>query len=1092
MKKVSVNQFNKGLNLDNNPVSVSNDSLIGALNATFITKNGNEVVLQNDMGNASVDKAQLPTGYVPLGAKEHGGIIYVASYNPLTDESQIGCFPSPQRNFATNSDKSLGFKNLCEYDGNTTYEQKIVKISDDNIIRPGDKFIITATESQIADFENYPQYIRLKVLIITSDNQSIDITDELIEPSGHFEHVKFVKNIENDIQDTDYTIYTNRTCGQLCLRAELVIPNRIELSYFSEYKKISDLFPNDYQTKINGWINWSINHDDSPITSDLITPDTFVTNLHVKVTPYDEYGNIFNQNVISGYESYVNITDGYMYNYLQSNQGDFYYLIYGESDNSIINFNYTPQYIYPPSQCLKTIYPLKKSEQIEFSLIGSGKVTFNTFRYFNDFDNNHLVLNYGLKFYQRNSDYELTDLYLELINLRDLNANNWNYDAQILTKKRIALNAENTYGTYTETIDYLMIDASQMSINNQTSSTIIIDAGQDKITAGQYYLARICAEVDGTTLYKGDWHALLTSEATNYLYNDGEQDMLNLTIPNTLELNYNVIENNEYTDNYIETITGNVNNYFTQSIPTGATDLQYEIKKSSNLICKHILTSELILPRFFPFHINDIQYTKTLGIGLSQSPVYQDNIITDGTYQPLTQTVRHCDSQVMHDNTFIYGGKNRLKYQNNNVTTGLQLTFTYDIYSQLISPFDNTMYSYSGLGPLFLPYINDLNDLNDLLGQTTTEVQKMINGQTRTYIFPTSMLYCIYEQPEVALGIHRNTSSIGIHNYIDANDELNSDTPDVINNALYPLVSNYDGYYYPKDHEISEFLKNYYNYPNLAIFSSCTYNNTSDSIFIGRPRTWINSYDMLLLKGIDGNLYLLGDIFTKEYALINFKSLFNTIYICKPNQQINFNYYTGDRNNYFATNDYYIQFSYDVEYNSTSILDIENYSSITPHILDSNDYLYLTEFKLNKENRTKHYTQIVNSNSINEKVNNFLNSNIILGYLAFDGENYIEYSINPSDNSQAPLNQEECYVLRNNGSNNYLVNSRIANLPSNDLRYKLVNAINNNYLILDNNQFVLNTNQIPKEIIPYCYGEGSTYQLNRIFDNCTNNIKLFT
>ena len=115
MKKISVNQFNKGLNLDNNPVSVSNDSLIGALNATFITKNGNEVVLQNDMGNASVNKAELPAGYVPLGAKEHGGIIYIASYNPLTDESQIGCFPSPQRNFASDSDINLGFKSLCQY-----------------------------------------------------------------------------------------------------------------------------------------------------------------------------------------------------------------------------------------------------------------------------------------------------------------------------------------------------------------------------------------------------------------------------------------------------------------------------------------------------------------------------------------------------------------------------------------------------------------------------------------------------------------------------------------------------------------------------------------------------------------------------------------------------------------------------------------------------------------------------------------------------------------------------------------------------------------------------------------------------------------
>ena len=68
------------------------------------------------------------------------------------------------------------------------------------------------------------------------------------------------------------------------------------------------------------------------------------------------------------------------------------------------------------------------------------------------------MLNYGLKFYQRNSDYELTNLYLELINLRDLNSHNWDYTDQDLKIKRISLNSENTFGTYTEVIDYLKVN----------------------------------------------------------------------------------------------------------------------------------------------------------------------------------------------------------------------------------------------------------------------------------------------------------------------------------------------------------------------------------------------------------------------------------------------------------------------------------------------------------------------------------------------------------------------------------------------------------------------------------------------------------
>ena len=59
--------------------------------------NGNEIALQNDMGNIRIDNAFLPSGYEPVGIKEYGGVIYVAAYNPITNKSQIGSFPSPER-----------------------------------------------------------------------------------------------------------------------------------------------------------------------------------------------------------------------------------------------------------------------------------------------------------------------------------------------------------------------------------------------------------------------------------------------------------------------------------------------------------------------------------------------------------------------------------------------------------------------------------------------------------------------------------------------------------------------------------------------------------------------------------------------------------------------------------------------------------------------------------------------------------------------------------------------------------------------------------------------------------------------------------
>ena len=95
------NTFNEGMVLDNHPLMTPNTVLTDALNATLVTMNGNEIVLQNDMGNARVENAKLPPGYIPIGMKEYGGIIYIACYNPLTNKGQIGCFPSPQRQKTT-------------------------------------------------------------------------------------------------------------------------------------------------------------------------------------------------------------------------------------------------------------------------------------------------------------------------------------------------------------------------------------------------------------------------------------------------------------------------------------------------------------------------------------------------------------------------------------------------------------------------------------------------------------------------------------------------------------------------------------------------------------------------------------------------------------------------------------------------------------------------------------------------------------------------------------------------------------------------------------------------------------------------------
>ena len=87
MKQEATNTFGEGIIMDLNPLTTPNNVLTSALNATMITYNGNEFVLQNDMGNGRVETAYLPEGYVPVGTCEFGDIIYIVSYNPITNKS---------------------------------------------------------------------------------------------------------------------------------------------------------------------------------------------------------------------------------------------------------------------------------------------------------------------------------------------------------------------------------------------------------------------------------------------------------------------------------------------------------------------------------------------------------------------------------------------------------------------------------------------------------------------------------------------------------------------------------------------------------------------------------------------------------------------------------------------------------------------------------------------------------------------------------------------------------------------------------------------------------------------------------------------
>ena len=141
------NTFLKGLNSDMHPLTTSQQEYIDALNATLITYNGNEQMLQNDMGNTRIQDAKtgnimgLREGFIPLGIKEHGGIMYIASINK-EGKGEIGTIPSPVIKY--NQKKSIGPKDFTYQSENENYTSKseLFKLIDDDKVNTGEKFVV--------------------------------------------------------------------------------------------------------------------------------------------------------------------------------------------------------------------------------------------------------------------------------------------------------------------------------------------------------------------------------------------------------------------------------------------------------------------------------------------------------------------------------------------------------------------------------------------------------------------------------------------------------------------------------------------------------------------------------------------------------------------------------------------------------------------------------------------------------------------------------------------------------------------------------------------------------------------------------------
>lgn len=290
------NTFTKGLVMDFNPTVTKSDCLVNALNATLLTFNGNEMQLQQDMGNGRVETAFLPEGYVPVGACEFGDIIYIVSYNPLENKSQIGCFPSPERNITsdeiTDLQQSLATEDFQELDGGTptgaikSMSVKKIVYGNKNM-NPGDKFIIyeeaasnsgalQANKNTLSDYGNtlhthneWPKLLKLKVVSIEDSGRIVDLNAAVKWYDNDYYLTHLQTQPAQSKPDIDsyrslvssaYSVFQSKVSGKLAILAEL---ESIE-GFSCTYDVYTTLDPdtNEMTYRMYFYTAWETRHND--------------------------------------------------------------------------------------------------------------------------------------------------------------------------------------------------------------------------------------------------------------------------------------------------------------------------------------------------------------------------------------------------------------------------------------------------------------------------------------------------------------------------------------------------------------------------------------------------------------------------------------------------------------------------------------------------------------------------------------------------------------------------------------------------------------------------------------------------------------
>ena len=386
-KSETTNTFVGGLVMDLNPSVTPNDLLVNCLNGTLVTFQGNENVLQNDMGNGRVETAYLPEGYIPLGTTQLGGIIYIVSYNPFTNKCQIGSFPSPERNITQDEVSELGTVTLANSEfitGDNTNQivNKIVikKKLSDIVLHPGDKFKIAAdsidaVKECVTDLKGHVGNVKLTVATIDNNNRIVELEDLLSYTyEGRefpFQDGTISSEAGTDIDEyrklisSDYNIYSSKVAGNLYIIAELEVINTFTVTW--RVSSVTDAKDNEK--------TYSFSFD--------------ITTASENNQNYLEYVKVDGLDKPAVYQRIIKSTDPKVP--VETDSLTISDVSVTRDQNSILTLTFTPAMSFGYLEYLATTL------NIDLSLIGSNTLTSNKWRYYKE--SQEMVLNYSIESY---------------------------------------------------------------------------------------------------------------------------------------------------------------------------------------------------------------------------------------------------------------------------------------------------------------------------------------------------------------------------------------------------------------------------------------------------------------------------------------------------------------------------------------------------------------------------------------------------------------------------------------------------------------------------------------------------------------------